>query len=146
MNGSNDSLLPSNKKTIASSILHHIAAQFFPVVSIGVRFGLPKIELKFTLGQRGPRESGVRSLNLSDLTRGLHGSVINCLENLAVDVHHFSIFECDTHLLERISKSLDSNADWPMSEVGVFSLWQRVVVHVDDFIKVFGNSLGHFVE
>lgn len=127
-------------------MLHHIVAQFIPVVSVGVGFGLPKIELKFTLGQRGTRESGVRSLNLGDLTRSLHGRMINCLENLGVDVHCFSILECDTHLLESIRKSLDSNTDWPMSEVGVFSLWQWVVVHVNDFIKVLGNSLGYFVE
>jgi len=98
-------------------MLHHIAAKLIPVISARVRFSLPKIELKFALGKWGPRETCVRSLNLSDLTGGLHCRVVDCLENLGVDFRSLRIFECDTHLLESIRKSLNSNADWPMSKV-----------------------------
>jgi len=104
-----------NEKTIASTMLHHIAAKLIPVISACVRLYVPKIELEFALRKWGTGETWVRSLYLGDFTWRFHSRMVDRLEDLIVDILSLFIFECDTHLLESICKALHSYTDRPVS-------------------------------
>lgn len=98
-------------------MLHDILPELVPVVSVGVWLLLPQIKLEFTLGKGRSLEACVWSLYLSDFHRCLHGSVVNGLKDLGVDVDGFLALKGDPKDLEAVSQSLNSNSNGSVSHV-----------------------------
>ena len=72
--------------------------------------------------------------------------MIDCLENLSVDINSFLTFKCNSHLLECIGKPLDSDTNWPMSHVRNLSLFDRIVIAINNSVEIFSHSLCNFMQ
>lgn len=63
-----------------------------------------------------------------------------------IDFDSTLILECDLHDLEGICKTLYTNTNGSVSHVRLLCLRYWIVVHINDFIQVLGNSLGNIVK
>ena len=77
----------------------HLPSQLFPVVAICVRLLAPQIKLELTLRKRAPFEAFVWTLLSGDFHGRLHSSMVDCLEDLRVEIKCFRALESKTHLL-----------------------------------------------
>ena len=127
-------------------MLHDFLAKGFPVVAVGARIDAPEVELKLALGERRAWERFIVSINLSDFHRGLHGSVVDCLENQLVHLVCAIRLERQTHNLESVCEALNANANRSMAHVRGLSLHNRVEVAVDHLVEVLGDTFSDPVE
>ena len=72
--------------------------------------------------------------------------MVDSLEDELVDFKSFVGLEGQTHHLERICQSLHANTDRSVSHVRGSSLRDGIVVAVDNFVQIFGDSLGDFMK
>ena len=73
-------------------------------------------------------------------------AVVNSLENFSVEVDGFGGVEVDPEDGEGVRKSLDADSDRPVPHVRVLSLFDRVVVEVDDLVQVPDDDPGDLDE
>ena len=124
----------------------HVFSQLFPVVAIGVRLLAPQIELELTLRKGAALEAFVRALLSGEFHGRLHGSMIDRLEDLRVEVECFRALKSKTHLLEGVCHPLYPNTYGAMAEVRCLRLLDGVVVAIDDSVQVPGDSLGYAMQ
>ena len=72
--------------------------------------------------------------------------MVDSLEDLLIDLVGTILLEGDLHHQEGVSKTLDANTNWSVSHVGFLCLSARIVVVVDNSVKVLGDNLGDFVK
>ena len=124
----------------------HVLSQLFPVVAICVRLLAPQIKLELTLRERAAFEAFVRALLSGEFHGRLHSSMIDCLEDLSVEVKRFRALESKTYLLEGVRHPLYPNTDGAMAEVRCLCLLDGVVVAIDDSVQVPRDSLGYAMQ
>ena len=75
-----------------------------------------------------------------------HGCEINCFENITVQCTGFVTFKGHTKHDERISQSLNTDADRAVTHVTATGGFNRIVVDVDDFIQVARDDFGDIIQ
>jgi hypothetical protein len=135
-----------DEKRVARAELNNFLAQLCPVVSIGVGLLVPEIKLEFSLGKGRALEGLIWAFFAGNLHRGLHGCVVDRLEDQSVYVCGLVILKSDLHLLVSVSEPLNTNADRAMAHVGVLGFLDWVVVPVNYPVQIPGDSLCDLVE
>ena len=72
--------------------------------------------------------------------------MIDCLEDLDVEVASFGRVEGDAEGHESVSETIDTHSDGTVTHVRVAGLRDWVVVDVDDLVEVECDDLRHLVE
>ena len=72
--------------------------------------------------------------------------MINSFKHKSIDFEGSLIFVRNLHLLQSISKTLNTNTNWSVSEVRVLSFNDWVIVIVNDLVEVLGNSARDFMK
>ena len=124
----------------------HVLSQLFPVVAICVRLLAPQIKLELTLRKRAALEAFVWTLLSGKFHGRLHSSMIDCLEDLRVEIECFRALKSKTNLLEGVRHPLYPNTYGAMAEVRRLCLLDGVVVAIDDSVQVPGDSLGYAMQ
>ena len=124
----------------------HLLSQLFPVVAICVWLLAPQIKLKLTLRKRAPFEAFVWTLLPCDFHGRLHSSMVDCLEDLGVEIKCFRALKSKTHFLEGVCHPLYPNTYGAMAEIRCLCLLDGVIVAIDDSVQVPRDSLGYAMQ
>lgn len=126
-------------------MLSNLGLQTTPVPKVSGRHP-PQIELQFPLLGWTANPSFIRSILRRDLAGSLEGAVVDCLENLNVELFRLGRIERHAECHEGIGKTLHTNPDGSVTEVGTTSFGDGIVVYVNNAIQVIRNRLGHSME
>ncbi len=69
--------------------------------------------------------------------------------SLKYEIIHFNgalILEADLHYLESIGQALRTYTYGSMPQIGNFSFWDRIVVFINNSVKILGDSLSNVVK
>lgn len=135
----------SEQERVANASLRHLLLQSGPVPEVG-RSNTPHVVLEDTLRNRASFVRLVRAFDFSEIAAGLHGSVVDRLEDLLIELTCLGGFEGQTKSHERVGETVHTNADGAVAHVGATSLRDGVVVAVDDAVEVDSDDLGDIVE
>lgn len=72
--------------------------------------------------------------------------MIYCFKDELVKLDGSLVFIRDLHDLKGISETLNTNTNRSVFLVGVFSLFDGIVVSVNDLVEISGDSLGHLMK
>lgn len=123
------------KEWVYSSILHNILSKLLPVVPCCARLHIPEIKLELAFRKRWSSKRLVWfALFFCEFHRSLHCSMIDSLKDHFIDLSCLFIFECNSHHLESISETLDTDTNRSVPDVWVSCFFNWVVVSVDDFV------------
>ena len=111
-----------------------------------LRSHTPEIEGKLALAGRRTLEGLVRTELLGEVATLLDGGIVDALEDLLVERLGFLTVVIDLEHGEGVSKTLNTQSDGPVSQVGVLGLLDGVVVPVDDLVQVADQFCGHILK
>ena len=126
-------------------MLCNLPLQFRPVPKVGRRY-TPQIILQLALTRGTARICLIGTLHGSDLARRLERRVVDSLEDLLVEGSSPVRVEGESENHERVGEAIDTETDRTMAKVGLLGLGYRVVISINDAIKVLGDDLSHVVE
>jgi hypothetical protein len=71
-------------------------------------------------------------MDLREFNRGLHGSVINSLKYVSVELHGILALKRESHFAKSICQTLNANSNRSVAPVAVLSLNDRVKCSIDN--------------
>src|SRR5207247_428986 len=92
--------------------------------------------LKDALGDGGSFVGGIGALLLGELAGCGERSMVNCLENLLVQLASLGRLEGHAQGKESIRKTLHTQTNGPVAHVAVVRLLDGVVVDINDLVEV----------
>src|SRR5690606_19093072 len=126
--------------------LFYIALELLPVPAPALRRYAPHVELEYSFGYGRSLEGLVRAVHFGQLHGSLHSAVIDRFENVFVQASCFRRVERHAELNERVRQTLDANTDGTVAQVRPAGFFDRIVVDVDNLVKVTRHYLGDFVQ
>jgi len=143
--GSGGSGHRGEQKGIADTVLGDLLLKTFPVPAV-TGGDTPHIILELSFADGGAFIRLIRSVLLGEILGSGEGGEVNGLEDLLVQLFGCGTFEGESEEEEGVSKTLDSNTDGAVSQVGSFCFRDWVVVDVNDLVQVAGDDLRDFIE
>merc|ERR1719424_1707877 len=135
-----------HEQRVPQAMLGNFGLQGSPIMSATLGGSAPKVKLQLSLARRRASICFIGPIALSKLAGCLASSIIDCLENVFIQLLCSIGLEWQAHHHECVSEALDTQTNRPVLHVRSAALLRWIVVAVDDLVEVACCNLGYIEE